>query len=58
MKYFKEMAQVIKDEMDQRHGGSWNVVVGRSFGSFMSYEDNCVIMFWINHIGFLIWKFA
>jgi len=58
VKYFKEMAKMIKDELDKQLGGSWHVIVGRNFGSYMSYEDQSAIMFWINHICFLIFKFG
>jgi len=58
MKYFKDAAVYIKENLDKKHGGSWNVIVGKSFGSYFSYESKCAIFFWINHIGFLIWKFA
>lgn len=58
LKYFKEMAKQIKTQLDERVGGSWHVVVGRSFGSYMTYEDQSIIMFWINHVCFLIFKFG
>lgn len=54
--YFKQMAEQIKNELDEKHGKSWHVVVGRDFGAFMGYEDRKIIMFWINKLGFLIWK--
>ena len=52
------MAKMIKEELDKQLGGSWHVIVGRNFGSYMSYEDQSAIMFWINHICFLIFKFG
>lgn len=30
---------MIKDELDKQLGGSWQVIVGRNFGSYMCYED-------------------
>jgi hypothetical protein len=33
------MAEFIKNELDKQIGGSWHVVVGHSFGSYMTYED-------------------
>jgi len=58
MKYFKEMAEFIKNEMDKKFEGSWHVTVGTSFGSYFSFEDQSVILFWRNHVGFLIFKFG
>ena len=55
---FKKQAEYIKTELDKKYPGSWHVIVGTSFGSFMTYEDNSVIMFWLNQFGFLIFKYG
>ena len=34
------------------------IYLGRHFGSFISYESKSVILFWINQIGYLIFKFG
>ena len=52
------MAEYIKVKLDEKFGGSWHVIVGRSFSSYMSYEESSVILFWLNHFGFLIWKYG
>lgn len=67
-KYFKNMAEMIKENQDEKFNGSWHVCVGKfhfiltklgkEFGSFVTYESHTIILFWINHIGFLIWKFG
>jgi dynein light chain LC8-type len=36
--YYKDIAQMVKSELDTQKGGTWNVVVGKSFGSFVSHE--------------------
>jgi len=30
--------------------------IGTNFGSFVTYEHKCMILFWLEHIGFLIFK--
>jgi dynein light chain LC8-type len=58
IKYFKIMAEKIKMSLDKRFGASWHVVVGIDFGSFVSFEKGCAIMFQLNNFSFLIWKHA
>ena len=36
--YFKDLAQRVKLELDGLKGGKWNVIVGKSFGSYVSHE--------------------
>mmetsp|Transcript_2739 Transcript_2739/g.2898 ORF Transcript_2739/g.2898 Transcript_2739/m.2898 type:complete len:86 (-) Transcript_2739:218-475(-) len=36
--YHRDAAKIVKTELDSSRGGTWNVVVGRSFGSFVTHE--------------------
>eukprot|EP01032_Pedospumella_encystans_P026903 gene26903-30416_t len=36
--YHKDVAQIIKQQLDTAKGGTWNVIVGVSFGSFVTHE--------------------
>ena len=56
IKYFKDMAEHIKKSVEEHFENSWHVVVGTNFGSFVSYEHKSMILFWLEHIGFLIFK--
>ena len=56
LKYYKDMALYVKHEIEKKFQGSWHVVVGTNFGSFVSYECKTVVLFWLEHIGFLIFK--
>jgi|TARA_B110000285_G_scaffold157578_1_gene175807 dynein light chain LC8-type len=56
LKYFKDMAHFIKKEMEAKFEDSWHVIVGTNFGSFVSYEHKCICLFWLEHIGFLVFK--
>jgi dynein light chain LC8-type len=54
--YHKDIAKIVKEEFDTTKGGTWNVIVGRSFGSFVTHETKTMIYFYIGNIGFLIWR--
>ena len=56
LKYFKDMALYIKKAMEEEFEDSWHVIVGTNFGSFVSYEHKNIILFWLEHIGFLLFK--
>ena len=66
LKYNKDMALYIKHEMEEKQQGSWHVIVGKrlgclkrkgtNFGSFVTYEHKCMILFWLEHIGFLLFR--
>ena len=56
LKYFKDMALFIKKAMEEKFEDSWHVIVGTNFGSFVSYEHKCICLFWLEHIGFLLFK--
>ena len=38
----------------------WNMIsdpnIGTNFGSFVTYEHKGIILFWLEHIGFLLFK--
>jgi dynein light chain LC8-type len=36
--HFTEVAQQLKKEVEETESGAWHVVVGKSFGSFVSHE--------------------
>jgi dynein light chain LC8-type len=54
--YYKDAARLIKEELDKSKGGMWNVIVGKSFGSFVTHETKTIIMFYLGNIGFLLWR--
>ncbi|KAI9628367.1 hypothetical protein KEM48_011650 [Puccinia striiformis f. sp. tritici PST-130] len=47
----KDIAAFIKREFDQRHGGTWHVVVGRNFGSYVTHETGHFIYFYMGQIA-------
>lgn len=44
---FTEIAEQIKKEMEQMQPGAWHVIVGKSFGSFVTHEvkwfEKCIL---------------
>ncbi len=36
--HFTEVAQQIKRELEENQPGAWHVIVGKSFGSFVTHE--------------------
>merc|ERR1719198_728019 len=56
LKYYKDMAQYVKRELEEKFKDSWHVIIGTNFGSFVTYEHKSMILFWLEHIGFLLFK--
>ena len=56
--YYKDIAQAIKSDLDTNRGGMWNVIIGKSFGSFVSHENKCITHFNVGNNAFLIWKYG
>ncbi|CAK4083508.1 unnamed protein product [Aphanomyces euteiches] len=54
--HFTEVAQQIKKELEDAHNGSWHVIVGKSFGSFVTHEVKRMVYFFLGQIGFLIFR--
>eukprot|EP00744_Colponema_vietnamica_P016241 GILI01022778.1.p2 GENE.GILI01022778.1~~GILI01022778.1.p2 ORF type:complete len:140 (-),score=25.24 GILI01022778.1:89-508(-) len=52
----RAIAQFIKRELDSKYGPTWHVIVGRSFGSYLSHDDQNFVYFFIGDCGFLIWR--
>ena len=38
--HYKDIAKQLKGDFDKKFGGSWHVIVGKSFGSFVTAERN------------------
>lgn len=38
--HYKDIAKELKEDFDKKYGGSWHVIVGKSFGSFVTAERN------------------
>ena len=54
--YYKDAAENIKVELENKKTGKWNVVVGKSFGAFVTHETKTMVYFYIGSVGFLCWR--
>ena len=54
--YYKDTAESIKVELENKKEGKWNVVVGKSFGAFVTHETKTMVYFYIGSVGFLCWR--
>lgn len=52
----KDVATFLKKELDQLYGPTWHVIVGKSFGSYVTHEQGYFIYFYIGELAFLIFK--
>lgn len=52
----KDICAYIKKELDSMLGPTWHVVVGKSFGSYVTHEQGFFIYFYIDKLAFLIFK--
>uniref|UniRef100_A0A915CM72 Dynein light chain n=1 Tax=Ditylenchus dipsaci TaxID=166011 RepID=A0A915CM72_9BILA len=52
----KDVASYLKDTFEQQFGATWHAVVGKSFGSRVSYEINHFILLKVNQHSVMIFK--
>lgn len=52
----KDIATYLKKELDQLYGATWHVIVGKSFGSYVTHEQGFFTYFYIGQLAFLIFK--
>lgn len=52
----RDIATFLKKELDQQYGPTWHVIVGKSFGSYVTHEQGFFIYFYIGDLAFLIFK--
>jgi dynein light chain LC8-type len=54
--HYKDIAQLVKHDLDNQKGGTWNVVVGRSYGSYVTHETKTMSQFFVGNVAFLVWR--
>ena len=52
----KDIAAHVKKEMDKKFPGTWHVIVGRNFGSYVTHETKHFIYFYFGQVAFLVFK--
>lgn len=54
---YKDTASYIRQQFEKLYGPSWNCVVGRHFGSYVTHEIKTYIYFSVKaHVSVLLWK--
>lgn len=54
----REIAGAIKREFDREYGTTWHCIVGRSFGSFVTHQNQSFIFFYVGEFAFMLFKTA
>ena len=52
----KKILQPFEKELDQLYGPTWHVIVGKSFGSYVTHEQGYFVYFYIGDMAFLIFR--
>uniref|UniRef100_A0A1I7ZXM6 Dynein light chain n=1 Tax=Steinernema glaseri TaxID=37863 RepID=A0A1I7ZXM6_9BILA len=51
-----EVARNLKNHFDERYGGNWHCIVGRNFGSFVTYDDDNLCYFKVGKTSVLLFR--
>lgn len=54
----REIAGAIKNQLDAKYGVTWHVIIGKSFGSYVTHEKGHFIYFYIGPIAVLAFRTA
>lgn len=52
----RDIAAFLKKELDLLYGSSWHVIVGKSFGLYVTHEQGYFAYFYVDDLAFLVFK--
>mmetsp|Transcript_6224 Transcript_6224/g.38659 ORF Transcript_6224/g.38659 Transcript_6224/m.38659 type:complete len:95 (-) Transcript_6224:1014-1298(-) len=52
----KDMAAFLKKEFDKKYSPTWNCIVGKSYGSYVTHESRMFVYFYVDQHAFLLFK--
>eukprot|EP01007_Sphenomonas_quadrangularis_P001236 NODE_2151_length_666_cov_61.768233_g1814_i0.p1 GENE.NODE_2151_length_666_cov_61.768233_g1814_i0~~NODE_2151_length_666_cov_61.768233_g1814_i0.p1 ORF type:complete len:91 (+),score=6.70 NODE_2151_length_666_cov_61.768233_g1814_i0:90-362(+) len=52
----RDISTHIKREMEKKHKGTWQCIVGRNFGSFVTHETKSYLYFYYGQMAILLFK--
>lgn len=52
----RDIASALKKALDSQFDKTWHVIVGRSFGSYVTHEKGRFIYFYVGSLAFLVFK--
>lgn len=53
---FKDKAEYIKTECDNKFGSTWHCIIGKDFGSFVTYQSQHFVHFTMDGLSVLLYK--
>jgi len=56
LKRYHEVAQHITEALVEKFGGAWHTIVGKSYGSFVTHEDQNMVYFGLGQVLVLAFK--
>lgn len=56
LRHMHEVAAAVRKDAAAKAPGTWHVVVGSSFGSFVTHETGTMAYFFVGSTAFLIFK--
>ena len=51
-----DIAQILKTEFDTMYDPTWQCIIGRSLGSYVTHQAKHFIFFYWGEVGVLLWK--
>ena len=52
----RDIAERIKKHCDTTNAPSWNVIVGKTVGSYVTHETKRYLQFSVGHLNIIVWK--
>uniref|UniRef100_A0A914PVI4 Dynein light chain n=1 Tax=Panagrolaimus davidi TaxID=227884 RepID=A0A914PVI4_9BILA len=52
----KDVASKLKRDFDETFGGTWNCIVGTSFGANVTHRENHFLYIYVEHFAVLLFK--
>lgn len=52
----KEQAEYIKNLFDKKYGPTWHCIIGKDFGSYVTYQSQHMIQFTMDGYTILLYK--
>ncbi|TGZ66881.1 hypothetical protein CRM22_005105 [Opisthorchis felineus] len=52
----KKIAEEVKKAMDKKYGPTWHCVVGKNYGSFVTFDAKHLLFFYLDDQAILLFK--
>lgn len=51
-----ELVKTLKKEFDEKWGGNWHVVCGKSFGCYATHQSSKFVYFYVGDVAFMFFQ--